>query len=86
MRSTSLFLKNGARRVGKANGSGLRPDDRLRVPTLGLSRWARREDRAFTHPTLLVKEDAGGTPALRQSLKIAMSLVGSGPDKVWRNA
>src|SRR5258707_9835029 len=22
------------------------------VPTLGLARWARREDRAFAHPTL----------------------------------
>ena len=38
-----------AKPTGPAFGG---PDDRLRVPTLGLSRWARREERAFARPTV----------------------------------
>ena len=40
-------LVGWAKPTGPAFG---RPDDRLRVPTLGLSRWARREERAFAYP------------------------------------
>src|SRR5450631_3422129 len=43
-------LVGWAKPTGPAFG---RPDDRLRVPTCGLTAWARREERAFAHPTSL---------------------------------